>query len=44
MPEIKTIAEQLDAAQDGKEFAAVLTQLFSLLEQAREDNTGSGSS
>jgi len=43
MPEIKTIAEQLDAAKDGKEFAAVITQLFGVLEQAREDSTGSGS-
>jgi hypothetical protein len=43
MPEIKTIAEQLDAAKDGKEFAAVITQMFGLLEQARDDTTGSGS-
>jgi len=43
MPEIKTIAEQLDAAKDGKEFAAVITHLFGVLEQAREDSTGSGS-
>ena len=43
MPEIKTIAEQLDAAKDGKEFAAVITQMFGLLDQARDDTTGSGS-
>jgi len=43
MPEIKTIAEQLDAAKDGKEFAAVITQMFGLLDQARDDATGSGS-
>jgi hypothetical protein len=43
MPDIKTIAEQLDAAQDGKEFAAVFTNLFALFDQARDNTTESDS-
>ena len=33
----KTVAEQLDAATDGPEFAAVLGRLFGALERARDE-------
>lgn len=37
MSEPKTVAEQLDAAQNGQEFANVLFGLFSALEKARDE-------
>lgn len=33
----KTLAEQLDAAQNGEEFAAVIQGLFGFLEKARDE-------
>lgn len=33
----KTVAEQLDAAENGQEFAAVLQGLFGALEKAIDD-------
>ena len=38
MTEPKTLAEKLDAARDGREFAAVLGGLFAALEQARDED------
>ena len=35
--EPKTVAEQLDAAADGQQFAAVLGRLFGVLERARDE-------
>ena len=35
--EPKTVAEQLDAAQTGEEFGAVVMGLFTALEKAMED-------
>jgi hypothetical protein len=35
MPEIKTIAEQLDAAQDGKEWGLVIQDMFKSLDEAK---------
>lgn len=37
LAEPKTVAEKLDAAQDGQEFAAVLNGLFTALERARDN-------
>lgn len=37
MNDPKTIAEKLDAAQDGQQFGAVLNQLFSALEKAKDE-------
>lgn len=37
MSDPKTIAEKLDAAQDGEQFGAVLKQLFHALERARDE-------
>lgn len=36
--EPKTVAEQLDAAQTGEEFGAVLMRLFGALERARDED------
>jgi hypothetical protein len=36
MPEPKTIADQLDAAQNGQQFGQVINNLFKVLEQARD--------
>jgi len=35
MPEDKTIAEQLDAAQDGKEWGLVIQDMFAALSEAK---------
>ena len=35
--EPRTVPEQLDAARNGQEFAAVLAGLFAALEQARDE-------
>jgi hypothetical protein len=37
MPEPRTAAERLDAARNGDEFGAVLSGLFSSLENARDE-------
>jgi hypothetical protein len=37
MTEPKTLAEKLDAAQTGDEFAGVITGLFSYLEKCRDE-------
>ena len=37
MLEPKTIAEQLDAAENGQQFGQVINTMFTLLEQARDD-------
>jgi hypothetical protein len=37
MSEPKTVAERLDAADDGQQFAGVLHSLFASLEQAIDD-------
>lgn len=37
MTEPKTLAEKLDAAQTGDEFAGVLNDLFGYLEKRRDD-------
>ena len=34
----KTLAERLDAAQDGREFARVINSLFGILEKAKNDD------
>ena len=38
MKEPKTVAEMLDAAQDGQEFGVVLQGLFGALEKAIDDD------
>ena len=37
MNEPKTLAERLDAAQNGEEFAEVIEGLFKFLEKARDE-------
>ena len=37
MNEPKTVAEQLDAAKDGQEFAQVINGLFGALERMSDD-------
>lgn len=37
MSELRTVAEQLDAARSGEEFATVLNNLFGTLEKARDE-------
>ena len=38
MTEPKTVAEQLDAAKDGQEFAQVINGLFGALERMSDDD------
>ena len=40
MTDPRTIPELLDAARDGREFAAVLGGLFTALEKARDEEAG----
>lgn len=37
MTDPKTLAEKLDAAQNGEQFGAVLNQLFRALERAKDE-------
>ena len=38
-PEFRTIAEQLDDAETGEEFAIVIGGFFTLLDKARDEET-----
>jgi len=38
MNERRTIAEQLDDARDGTEFAQAINRLFGILEEARDED------